>query len=74
LARATDCEAFIIQKASDLADNQNVLSLIIAAIAAPFNRLQLWKFLLPIPEYMRLNRAKIAYLTDREVTLSRYCR
>jgi hypothetical protein len=39
LARATNGKALVIQQAPDLADNQHVLTLVIAAIAAAFNGL-----------------------------------
>jgi hypothetical protein len=71
LTGTTDCETFIVQKTSDLSNDQNVLTLVIASIAPTFNRLQLWELLLPIPEYVRLDRTEIAYLTNREVSLSR---
>ncbi len=39
LPGAADREAFIVQQASDLTNDQNILPLIIAAIAATFNGL-----------------------------------
>ena len=57
-----------------MTNNQNILPLIIAAIAATFDGLQLWKLLLPIPQYVRLNSAQVADFTYREVTLTRYRR
>jgi hypothetical protein len=71
LARSTDRETFVIQETSDLANDQNVLTLVIAAIAPTLYRLQLWELLLPIPEYVRLDRTKVAYFTNREVTFPR---
>src|SRR5262249_39617037 len=70
LTRAADREALFVQQAADLADDQHVLPLIIAAIAAPLDRLQLRKFLLPVAQYVRLHAAKLAHFTDGEVALS----
>jgi len=39
LASTPDCKSFIIEETSDLTDNQNVLTLIIAAIASSLYRL-----------------------------------
>ena len=45
----TNREALVIQEAADLANDQHVLALIIAAVAPSLYRLQLWELLLPIP-------------------------
>jgi hypothetical protein len=71
LSRATNCETFVIEEAPDLSNDQYVLTLVIAAIASTLYGLQLWELLLPIPEYVRLDRTKIAYFTNRKVTLTR---
>jgi hypothetical protein len=39
LARTTDGKALIIEETSDLTDDQNVLSLVVTAIASSFYRL-----------------------------------
>src|ERR1700689_3573688 len=70
VAGAADRESLIIQEAADLADNDYVLALIIAAIAAPLDRLELRELLLPIAQHMRLDPAQIADLTDGEVALA----
>src|SRR5579862_8031589 len=57
VAGAADGEALVVQEASDLADHNHVLALIIAPVAAPFDGLQLREFLLPIPQHMRLYAA-----------------
>jgi hypothetical protein len=71
LSRSPDRETFVIQETPDLANDQNVLALIIAAVAPTLYRLQLWELLLPIPEYVRLDRTKITYFTNRKVTFPR---
>jgi len=71
LARSTDRKTFVIQETPDLANDQNVLALVIAAVAPTLYRLQLWELLLPIPEYVRLDRTEIAYFTNRKVTFPR---
>ena len=70
VARAADGEALIIQETANLADNDYILTLIIAAIAAPFDRLELWKLLLPIAQHVRFDPAQVTHLTDREVALA----
>src|SRR5690606_33689683 len=74
LTRAADREAFFVEQAADLPADQHVLPLIVAAVAAALDGLELRKFLLPIPENVRLHAAKLADLGDREVPLSRYRR
>ena len=71
LPGATDGEAFVIQKAAYLTNDQNVLALIVAPVAAALDGLELRELLLPVPEYVRLDRTKVAHLTNREVTLPR---
>ena len=39
LTRTTDGKALVIEETSDLTDNQNVLSLVVTAIASSFYRL-----------------------------------
>ncbi len=74
VARPSDGEALLVKKAANLANDQHVLPLVVAAIAATLDGLQLWKFLLPIAQHMRLDAAKIAHLADGEVALARYRR
>jgi len=74
LACTADREALVIEQAADLANDQDVLSLVIAAIAATLDRLELRELLLPVPEDMRLDSAEVAHFTYREVTLPRYRR
>jgi hypothetical protein len=46
------------------------VTLVIAAIATSFYRFELWKFLLPVAEYVRLYAAEVRHFTDGEVPLS----
>src|SRR5690606_20892033 len=71
LARAADREAFFVEQAANLPDDQHVLPLIVAAVAAALDGLELRELLLPVPEHVRLHAAKLADLTDREVPLPR---
>ncbi len=57
-------KALLIQEAADLPNDQDVLTLVIAAIAAPFDRLELRKFLLPVAKHVRLDPAQIAHFVD----------
>ena len=55
LTSAANRKALVIEEASDLTDNQNVLALIITTVAASLYRFQLWELLLPIPKYVRFH-------------------
>jgi hypothetical protein len=50
LPRPADRESFVIQKASNLADDQNILALIVTTIAAPLDGLELRELLFPIAQ------------------------
>ncbi len=69
ISRAANGEALFIQQAANLPNDQHVLALIVAAVAAPLDRLELRKFLLPIAQHMRLDAAQVADFADREVAL-----
>ncbi|MNR46725.1 hypothetical protein D3C85_1657300 [compost metagenome] len=58
-----------IQQGTDAANQQHFVMLIVAAIAAPLDRLELGEFLLPVPQDMRLDAAQLADFTNGEVTL-----
>jgi hypothetical protein len=74
LTRTTDRKAFVIEEATNLTDDQNVLTLIVTTVAPSLYRFKLWELLLPIPKYVRLDRTKIANLTYGEIALTRYWR
>src|SRR6185437_1225420 len=69
--RAGDRESLLVEEAADLADDDHVLSLVVAPVTAPLDGLQLWEFLLPIAQHVRLDAAELAHLADREVALAR---
>ena len=71
LPRAADREALLIQQAADLADHDDILALVVAAIAATLDGLELREFLLPVAQHMRLHAAQLAHLTDSEVAFAR---
>ena len=72
VARAADGESFNVQQAANLTDENHVVSLIVAPVAAALDRLQLGKLLLPIPQHVRFDRAQFAHFTDGEVAFSGY--
>ena len=45
------------------------MMLVVAAVAAPLDGLELGEFLFPVAQHMRLDAAKLADLTDGEVAL-----
>src|SRR5688572_7713278 len=71
LTSAADREALFVQQATNLPDDQHILALIVAAVTAALDGLQLREFLLPVPQHVRFDRAKLADLTDREVAFAR---
>jgi len=71
---AVDREALLVQQITNAANQQDLVMLVVAPIAAPLDGLQLRKLLLPIAEYVRLDRTKITYLADSEVPLGGYWR
>src|SRR5690606_22117701 len=71
LAGSTDGEALVIQQRADLADQHHVVALIVAAVAAPLDRLELRKLLFPIAEHVRLDRTELTYFADSEISFGR---
>jgi hypothetical protein len=71
VAGPTDGEALVIQQIADATDQQHLVVLVVAAVAAPLHRLELGELLLPVAQHIRLDAAQLADLTDREVTLGR---
>src|SRR5690348_7284450 len=70
VAGAADREALIVEEAPDLADDDHVLALVVAAVAAALHRLQLRELLLPVAQHVRLDAAQLAHLADGEVALA----
>jgi hypothetical protein len=56
LARPADRKAFFVQQAADLANDQHVLALVVASVAATLDRLELRELLLPVSQHVRLLR------------------
>ena len=57
IACPADGEALLIEQTANLADDQYVLTLIIAPVTAPLDRFELREFLLPVAEHVRLDAA-----------------
>src|SRR6185312_9964506 len=70
VARATDGEALIVEEAADLADDDHVLALVIAAVAPPLHGLELRELLLPVAQHVGLDPAQVAHFTNGEVPLA----
>src|SRR5512134_3110916 len=71
ITRPADGEALFVQQLADAPDQQHLVMLVIAPVAAPLDRLELGEFLLPVAQHVRLHPAKLAHLTDGEVALRR---
>src|SRR5688572_29553954 len=71
VARSADREAFFVEQLADAPDQQHLVVLVIAPVAASLDRLELRELLLPVAQHMRLHPAELADLTDREVALCR---
>src|SRR3954447_16709044 len=67
IAGAADGEALVVQEAADLPDDDDVLALVIAAIAAALDGFELRELLLPITQHVRLHAAELADFADREI-------
>src|SRR5690606_16526556 len=73
LAGATDGEALLVEQAADLPDEDDVVALVVAAVPAALQRLELRKLLFPVAQDVRLDGAEIADFADGEVALARDC-
>ena len=70
VARTTDREALLVEQRADLANDDDVLALVVAAVAAALHRLELREFLLPVTQHVRLHAAELAHFADREIALA----
>ena len=48
LTCATDGEALIVQKRTNLPNHQHILALVVATVTPSLYRIQLWEFLFPV--------------------------
>src|SRR4051794_34240338 len=71
VARAADREPLLVQQLANAANQQHLVVLVIAPVAAPLHWLELGELLLPVAQHVRLDAAELAHLTDREVALGR---
>ena len=74
MPRAVDREALLVEQVADAPDQQHFVMLVIAAVAAPLYRLELRELLLPVAQHVRLDRAQLADLANREIALGGYRR
>ena len=68
---AANGKPLFIQEAPYLPNDQHVLPLIIPAVAATLDGLELREFLFPIAQHVRFDAAQVADFTDGEIPLSR---
>src|SRR5471032_1920636 len=60
VARAADRKPLFIQQAANLTDDDHVLALVVASIAASLDGLELRELLLPIAQHVRFHTAQFA--------------
>src|SRR5688572_32064097 len=70
VARTTDGETLVVEQRADLANDDDVLALVVAAVAAALHGLELRELLLPVAQHMRLHAAEVADFADREITFA----
>ena len=70
IACSANREPLFVEQAANLPDDQHVLALVVAAIAATLDGLELGELLFPVAQHVRLDAAQVAHLTDGEVALS----
>jgi len=68
---AANGKPLFIQEAPYLPNDQHVLPLIIPAVAATLDGLELREFLFPVAQHVRFDAAQVADFTDGEIPLSR---
>ena len=71
VACPADSKALLIQQAADLPNDQHILPLVVAPVAAPLDGLELREFLLPVAQHMGFDAAQVADFTDGEIPLPR---
>jgi len=71
LSSASNRESVLVEQTTDLADEDDVLALIIASITAALQWLETWKLLLPVAQDMRLNTAELTDFANGKIPLAR---
>src|SRR5687767_3298428 len=69
VARTVDREPLLVEQVADATDQQHLVVLVIAPVAAPLDRLELRELLFPVAQHVRLDRTEVTDLADREVAL-----
>jgi len=71
LTGAVDGKAFVVKQFPNTTDQQDFMMLIVATVAASFDRSQLGEFLFPVAQHVRLDCTQFGYLTNGEIALGR---
>src|SRR5205814_1933150 len=66
-----DRETLVIQQIADPPDQQHLMVLVVAPVAAALHWLELGELLLPVAQHVRFHAAQLADLTDGEVAFGR---
>ncbi len=70
LASAANRKAMLVKQRSDLANQYDVLSLIVSAVTPALQRLEVRELLFPVAKHVRLHPAQLAHFTDGEIPLA----
>jgi len=71
VTRAADGESLVVEQVAYAPDQKHFVVLVVTAVAAPLDRLELRKLLLPISQHVRLDAAQLAHFADGEIALRR---
>ena len=71
---AADGEALLVEQLPNAPDQQDLMVLIVAAVAATLDWLELCELLFPVTQNVRLDATQLAYFTNREVAFCGYWR
>ena len=69
--RTVDRETLIVQQATNTANHEHFMMLVVAAVATPLHGTQLSELLLPVSQNVRLDPTQISDLAYGEVALGR---
>ena len=70
LAGAANGETLLVEQVANLADHEDVMALVIAAVAPPLDRAELGEFLFPVAQDVGFDPTELADFTDGEIAFA----